>query len=49
MKLKDKKLIFCNLDEDPDLVTHAGTFHADEVFATVVLENIVDKDEIRTK
>lgn len=47
MKLKDKKLIFCNLDEDPDLVTHAGTFHADEVFATVVLENIVDKDEIK--
>lgn len=30
-----------------DLITHNGTFHADEVFATVVLSRILEKENIK--
>ena len=31
---------------EAQLVTHAGVFHADEVFATVVLSKLIDKENI---
>lgn len=46
-KIKLKNIIVCDLTDNPDLITHSGTFHADEVFATIVLQQILDKDIIK--
>ncbi len=32
---------------EADLITHNGTFHADEVFATIILMELFDKDIVR--
>lgn len=45
--LKAKKLIFTNNLEEADLITHSSTFHADEVFSTIVLTNINDNEEFK--
>lgn len=45
--LKSKKLIFIDKVEEADLVTHSSTFHADEIFSTVVLTNVIDKKEFK--
>ena len=45
-KLKVKNLKFVTNIKDADLVTHSGSFHADEIFSTIVLSNIIDKDSI---
>ena len=41
-----KNLIITENIESADLITHNGTFHADEVFSTVVLINLMDKEDI---
>lgn len=41
-----KNLIVTKDIEEADLITHNGTFHADEVFSTAFLSNLLDKDDI---
>lgn len=45
--LESKKLIFVDDIEEADLVTHSSTIHADEVFSTIVLTNVIDKNEFK--
>ena len=41
-----KNLIITDDISKADLITHNGTFHADEVFSTVLLMNFIDKDDV---
>lgn len=43
----NKKIETVNESNLADLITHNGTFHADEVFATVVLSRILEKENIK--
>ena len=43
----NKKIETVNESNLADLITHDGTFHADEVFATVVLSRILEKENIK--
>ena len=47
LSLKPKKLLIISNIKEADLVTHSGTFHSDEVFSTVILKNILDKEPIK--
>ena len=47
ISLKTKKIIITNNIKEADLITHCGTFHSDEVFSTVILKNILDKEPIK--
>jgi len=42
-----KNLIITKNMNEADLITHSGTFHADEVFSTTLLLQILDKDIIK--
>ena len=33
--------------KEADLITHSGTFHSDDIFSTVILKNILDKECIK--
>ena len=46
-KIKKSKLLATTNIDRADLITHNGTFHADEVFSTVLLARILGKDEIQ--
>ena len=41
-----KKLKISKTPINVDLITHNGTFHADEVYSTVILMELIDKKEI---
>lgn len=43
IKFKENKIHISQI-ENANLITHSGTFHADEVFSTIVLKNILDKE-----
>ncbi len=43
IKFKDNKIKVSPI-EDANLITHSGTFHADEVFSTIVLKNILGEE-----
>ena len=47
LSLKPKELLIISNIKEADLVTHSGTFHSDEVFSTVILKNILDKEPIK--
>lgn len=47
ISLKQKELLIISNIKEADLVTHSGTFHSDEVFSTVILKNILDKECIK--
>ncbi len=47
IKINNKKLTIVNDINEADLITHNGVFHSDEVFSTVILKNIIDKEEIK--
>ena len=47
ISLKQKELLIISNIKEADLVTHSGTFHSDEVFSTVILKNILDKEPIK--
>ena len=42
----NKKIEIIKESDKADLITHSGNFHADEVFATVVLSKLIDKENI---
>ena len=44
---KDKKILITKNIEEADLITHNGTFHADEVFSTVLLSRILNKETLK--
>ena len=44
---KDKKMLITKNIEEADLITHNGTFHADEVFSTVLLSRILKKETLK--
>ena len=45
IRFKNNKIKVCNIEE-ANLITHSGTFHADEVFSTIVLKNLLDLGEV---
>ena len=47
ISLKQKELIISNNIKEADLITHSGTFHSDDIFSTVILKNILDKECIK--
>ena len=47
LSLKQKELIISNNIKEADLITHSGTFHSDDIFSTVILKNILDKECIK--
>ncbi len=47
LEFKNKNTRIENNIYDADFVTHNGTFHADEVFASIVLMGISDKDDLK--
>lgn len=42
----NKKIEIITESDKADLITHSGNFHADEVFATVVLSKLIEKENI---
>lgn len=44
---KDKEIIYTDNILEADLITHSGTMHADDIFSTVLLLNVIDKDIIK--
>ena len=47
ISLKPKELLIISNINEADLITHNGTFHSDEVFSTVILSNIIEKNTIK--
>ena len=47
LSLKPKELLIISNIKEADLVTHSGTFHSDDIFSTVILKNILDKECIK--
>ncbi len=46
LKFSNARLEYTDDINNADFVTHNGTFHADEVFSTIILMGVVDKDII---
>ena len=46
INFKNNRIVIENELYKANLITHSGTFHADEVFSTIILKNLLDINEI---